>query len=58
MGRGRVDGACWAGVGGGEAQGLLHLGEAGVEAALLGGEFQEVKWAATMSLALMHLRIR
>ena len=45
-------------VGDGEAQEVLHLDEAEVEAALLGGEFQEVKWAATMSLALMHLRIR
>lgn len=39
-----------------EEQKLLSLTKEEVEAALWNGEFQEVKWTATMSLSLMHIQ--
>jgi len=37
-----------------EEQELLHLSRAEVEAALAGGQFKVLAWAAVMSLALLH----
>ena len=47
----------FAGTGDGEAQEVFHLDEVEVNSALLQGKFQEVKWAATFSLSMLHLRI-
>lgn len=39
-----------------ESQSILFLGEDDVMKALAGGKFQEVKWAATFALAMLHVR--
>ena len=39
-----------------ESQQLLHLSEHALLDALISGEFQEVKWTATVALALLRLR--
>ena len=39
-----------------ESQQLVHLSESELLDAVLAGEFQEVKWSATVALALLQLR--
>lgn len=39
-----------------ESQSILYLNEDDVMKALAGGKFQEVKWAATFALAMLHVR--
>jgi 8-oxo-dGTP pyrophosphatase MutT (NUDIX family) len=39
-----------------ESQRILYLDEDEVMRALAGGKFQEVKWAATFALAMLHVR--
>ena len=39
-----------------EAQKILYLGEYEISTAVAEGAFKEVKWAATMSLSLLHLQ--
>ena len=46
----------YLGTGDAEEQKLLSLSKEEIETALLNGEFQEVKWTATMSLSLMHIQ--
>lgn len=46
----------YAGTGDGEAQEILYLTEEEALRALGEGRFQEVKWAATFGLAMLHLR--
>lgn len=46
----------YIGTGDDESQKVLHLTEKDVMAALKLGEFKEVKWAATLSLSLLHLK--
>ena len=40
-----------------ESQRVLDLNEDDVMKALAGGKFQEVKWAATFALAMLHVRV-
>ena len=46
----------YRGTGDGEAQEILYLEESEVRRALSEGLFQEVKWTATFSLAMLHLQ--
>ena len=39
-----------------ETQKILHLSEVEVMEALSNGRFQEVKWAATLALAMLHIK--
>eukprot|EP00585_Thalassiosira_rotula_P007707 CAMPEP_0196154354 /NCGR_PEP_ID=MMETSP0910-20130528/38744_1 /TAXON_ID=49265 /ORGANISM="Thalassiosira rotula, Strain GSO102" /LENGTH=331 /DNA_ID=CAMNT_0041418353 /DNA_START=12 /DNA_END=1007 /DNA_ORIENTATION=- len=45
----------YGGTGDGESQEILYLGEEEMMTALGEGRFQEIKWAATISLAMLHL---
>ena len=44
------------GTGDDEAQSILYISEEEMARAVASGDFKEVKWAATMSLALLHLK--
>jgi len=48
--------ALYLGNGDAEEQKLLSLTKEEVATALLNGEFQEVKWTATLSLSLLHMQ--
>jgi hypothetical protein len=43
-------------IGDDESQSILYLGEDEVMKGLAGGKFQEVKWAATFALAMLHVK--
>ena len=46
----------YQGTGDGESQEIMYLAEGQVMKALSEGRFQEVKWAATFALAMLHVR--
>jgi hypothetical protein len=45
-----------ASIGDDESQSILYLSEDEVMQALASGKFQEVKWAATFALAMLHVK--
>ena len=47
----------YVGTGDGEYQEILYMSEVEVMKALSEGKFQEIKWAATFALAMLHLKV-